>query len=144
MPFLSHNTELNWRSGRLATRDGSTVRRIVLVAGFLLVNHGVIAPWAAAQQPSTAAPSTLDAKPMDLDQNENATNPSFGTSVNPLDGRGAAASSNSLSAPTGISSEQIIDILQRNPDLVSELKLMAADRMQAQGAEMDPNDISDQ
>ncbi len=43
-----------------------------------------------------------------------------------------------------LSSSQIIDILQQNPDLVLELKSQVADRMQEQGTQIDANDISDQ
>ncbi|MDW5265155.1 MULTISPECIES: SLBB domain-containing protein [Acidobacteriaceae] len=45
---------------------------------------------------------------------------------------------------TSLSADQIINILQRSPDLVVELKSELADRMQQQGVQIDPNDISDQ
>ena len=44
----------------------------------------------------------------------------------------------------GLSSSQIIDILQQNPDLVLELKSQVADRMQEQGMQIDANEISDE
>ncbi|MGD0894192.1 MAG: SLBB domain-containing protein [Terracidiphilus sp.] len=43
-----------------------------------------------------------------------------------------------------LSAEQITAILEQNPDLVVELKSQLADRMQLQGVQIDPNDISDQ
>jgi protein involved in polysaccharide export with SLBB domain len=43
-----------------------------------------------------------------------------------------------------LSAEQIIGILEQNPDLATELKSQLADRMGQQGVEIDPNDISDQ
>ncbi len=43
-----------------------------------------------------------------------------------------------------LSSDQIISVLQQNPDLVVELKSQAADRLQEQGKQVDANDISDQ
>lgn len=43
-----------------------------------------------------------------------------------------------------LSAEQITTILEQNPDLVLELKSQLADRMQQQGVQIDPNDISDQ
>jgi protein involved in polysaccharide export with SLBB domain len=43
-----------------------------------------------------------------------------------------------------LSSSQIIDILQQNPDLVLELKSQVADRMQEQGMQIDANEISDE
>ncbi|MGC1784508.1 MAG: SLBB domain-containing protein [Acidobacteriaceae bacterium] len=45
---------------------------------------------------------------------------------------------------TALSADQIINILQESPDLVVELKSELADRMQQQGVQIDPNDISDQ
>ena len=47
-------------------------------------------------------------------------------------------------AMTALSADQIINILQQSPDLVLELKSQLADRMQQQGIQIDPNDISDQ
>ena len=49
-----------------------------------------------------------------------------------------------ITSPVALSSSQIIDLLERNPDLVVELKSLAADRMQGQGTQVDANDISDQ
>ena len=47
-------------------------------------------------------------------------------------------------AHTALSADQITNILQQSPDLVLELKSQLADRMQQQGVQIDPNDISDQ
>jgi protein involved in polysaccharide export with SLBB domain len=49
-----------------------------------------------------------------------------------------------LAPQTELSADQIINILQQSPDLVVELKSELADRMQQQGSQVDPNDISDQ
>ncbi len=43
-----------------------------------------------------------------------------------------------------LSSNQIINVLQQDPDLLQELKSQLADRLQQQGLQIDPNDISDQ
>ncbi len=53
-------------------------------------------------------------------------------------------SSNSLTAPVALSSDQIINLMEQNPDLVVELKSQVADRMQQQGVQIDANDISDE
>jgi protein involved in polysaccharide export with SLBB domain len=45
---------------------------------------------------------------------------------------------------TALSADQIINILQQSPNLVLELKSELADRMQQQGVQVDPTDISDQ
>ena len=47
-------------------------------------------------------------------------------------------------SPRTLSSDQIIHILQRNPDLVVELKSQVARLMQEQGTQINANDISDQ
>jgi protein involved in polysaccharide export with SLBB domain len=46
--------------------------------------------------------------------------------------------------PATLSSDQIIGILQNNPDLLAEFKSQLADRLQQQGAQIDADDISDQ
>ncbi len=46
--------------------------------------------------------------------------------------------------PAVLSSDQIIGILQNNPDLLAEFKSQLADRLQQQGAQIDADDISDQ
>jgi protein involved in polysaccharide export with SLBB domain len=55
-----------------------------------------------------------------------------------------SSSSSALAVPATLSSNQIIHILQQNPDLVVELKSQVADRLQQQGTPIDANDISDQ
>jgi protein involved in polysaccharide export with SLBB domain len=47
-------------------------------------------------------------------------------------------------SPAVLSSDQIIGILQDNPDLLAEFKSQLADRFQQQGAQIDVNDISDE
>lgn len=55
------------------------------------------------------------------------------------------STSPSISAQSGpLSADQITAILEQSPDLVVELKSQLADRMQQQGVQIDPNDISDQ
>jgi protein involved in polysaccharide export with SLBB domain len=69
----------------------------------------------------------------------------------PEDDRSIPGSSSSLQAPSTfsqgsstLSSDQIIQILQQNPDLVVELKSQVADRLQQQGTQIDANDITDE
>lgn len=49
-----------------------------------------------------------------------------------------------LAPQTALSSDQIINILQQSPNLATELKSQLADRLQQQGVQVDPNDISDE
>jgi protein involved in polysaccharide export with SLBB domain len=60
------------------------------------------------------------------------------------EGGGRSTGSAGLTPQTALSAEQIINILQESPDLVVELKSELADRMQQQGVQVDPNQISDQ
>jgi protein involved in polysaccharide export with SLBB domain len=62
----------------------------------------------------------------------------------PDDDRNTSMSSSSVGTPLTLSSDQIIHILQENPDLVVELKSQVADRLQQQGTQIDANDITDQ
>lgn len=66
-----------------------------------------------------------------------------GESDDPED-EGRPTTSANLPPQTTLSAEQIINILQESPDLVLELKSELADRMQQQGVQIDPNQISDQ
>ncbi|HEV2486810.1 MAG TPA: SLBB domain-containing protein [Terracidiphilus sp.] len=58
--------------------------------------------------------------------------------------RDSQTGSGSVAPITALSSSQIINILEQNPDLSIALKSQLADRMHQQGVEIDPNDISDQ
>jgi protein involved in polysaccharide export with SLBB domain len=62
----------------------------------------------------------------------------------PEDDRNASSSASSVGTPLSLSSDQIIRILQQNPDLVVELKSQVADRLQQQGTQVDANNITDQ
>jgi protein involved in polysaccharide export with SLBB domain len=56
----------------------------------------------------------------------------------------SSANPGNLAPQTTLSANQIIDILQQSPDLVMELKSQLADRLQQQGTQMAPSDISDE
>jgi protein involved in polysaccharide export with SLBB domain len=57
---------------------------------------------------------------------------------------GSLSNSGNGSASASLSYEQIVDLLQQNPDIVVELKSQLADSMQRQGEEIDANDITDE
>jgi protein involved in polysaccharide export with SLBB domain len=137
----SHSSRSNaygaWRSG-IAYLLASCILTVLAAAG----SH------ANAQMPST--PTTMQnptgstsgdggggsigsspfGEGVGTDQESSNQQSSIGSST--MQGRGA------------LSAEQITAILEQNPDLVLELKSQLADRMQQQGAQIDPNDISDQ
>ncbi len=117
----------------------------------LLVVCALLAATARAQQP------ILPGAPQDSQEPGNQTN----TGTNGFGSAGAAGSSaaNALPSETGVStgsgiaasiaqvslsSSQITQILQQNPDLIVELKSQVADRLQEQGVQIDANNISDE
>ncbi len=63
---------------------------------------------------------------------------------NSAEDHSSSTNTSGLTATQVLSSDQIINILQQNPDLVMELKSHVADRMQEQGMQMDANNISDE
>src|SRR6185437_5943127 len=65
-------------------------------------------------------------------------------SQNSSDNHGQPTSASDLDNSRALSAEQIIDLLQQNPDLAIELKSQVADRLQEQGKQIDANDISDE
>lgn len=73
----------------------------------------------------------------------NATTDST-TDLNSTADLNSSTKSSDLGAPVALSSEQIINILEQNPDLVVELKSQLADRLQQQGTPIDASDISDE
>lgn len=98
-----------------------------------------------AAPPSTQ--TTGDSQTGDTSNGLGATSNGPGaTSADSEDSADDSQASTGLShAPqTPLSADQIVNILQQSPDLVVELKSELADRMQQQGVQMDPNDISDE
>ena len=118
-------------------------RRGCLAAAFILAVAGLGALDASAQvQPSsTSSQSSAQLFPLD-----GGNDPSLFSDENTADSnqiRDSLTGSGSIGPQRSLSSNQIIDILQTNPDLLLELKSQLADRMQQQGIQVDPNDISD-
>jgi protein involved in polysaccharide export with SLBB domain len=56
----------------------------------------------------------------------------------------SSAGDGGVAQQSSLSSAQIISLLQQNPDLLAEFKSEYASRLQQQGIQLDPNDISDQ
>lgn len=90
--------------------------------------------------PSTAQPSASTlASPLEPmpDDGEDANQDTYND-------RGTTFASADPTAQPPLSANQIIAILQQNPDLNAELKTEVASRMQEQGVSVDPGSISDQ
>jgi protein involved in polysaccharide export with SLBB domain len=118
--------------------------RVVLCAGvFLLVLFFAGAISASGQIPSMPA-SAQDAGQSGTGEADGFSNASFDTGSGSADDRIFQSSLGGQAQAVALSSDQIINILEQNPDLAEELKSQLADRMQQQGAQIDANDISDQ
>ncbi len=85
-----------------------------------------------AQQPST-------------DQNTSAAALAFGGTQDSGNDRGSTSTMSNLDAPVApLPADQIIQILQQNPDLLMEVKNQVADYMQQQGTQVSASDITDE
>jgi protein involved in polysaccharide export with SLBB domain len=135
------NTLRKYRSPMIAYRDrmprlsvfAISVLTFALIPAATVSGQGVSEPPAlnSASQPGGGVSSPL------------ATT-LFTDSQNPGDDRGSSGNSSSSQVPSTLSPDQIIQILQQNPDLVVELKSQVADHLQQQGTQIDANDISDE
>jgi protein involved in polysaccharide export with SLBB domain len=86
----------------------------------------------AQQQPST-------------DQNTSAAAMAFGGSQDSGNDRGSTSTLSNLDAPVApLPADQIIQILQQNPDLLMEVKNQVADYLQQQGTQVSASDITDE
>jgi protein involved in polysaccharide export with SLBB domain len=137
----------SYRSHVLACCD--RMPQVALVAVFLAAITFIPDAVIHGQMPTGAAPSQSTAQPSTEDSGSGLAGLSVETGSSDSQDTGTqdrSTSLNSSSAGTSLSlsSDQIIHILQENPDLVVELKSQVADRLQQQGTEIDANDITDQ
>src|SRR5579863_6538955 len=140
------NTRPTRRSRRRQARAGAVsvrpVRAAPIAGAWILVLPLLAGVSAIGQSPF---PATTSSGSADVTASPDSVGSpvSSDTVANPADARSLTAPANNPEA-LALSSNQIVDLLQRSPDLAVELKSLAADRMQAQGAQIDANDISDQ
>jgi protein involved in polysaccharide export with SLBB domain len=98
-------------------------------------------PLASGQIPSESS-STQSGAQSTSDSSASAANSGDSGDSGGL-GDSLSVAGNGLT-PAVLPSDQIIGILQNNPDLLAEFKSQLADRLQQQGAQIDVDDISDQ
>jgi protein involved in polysaccharide export with SLBB domain len=133
-------------------RDCDRLLRGILLAVALAVCTCLFATRADGQIPTGAAPSQGTAQTATGDTPSDptglgsglATSSGSAASSDTEQDRNSSISSGNGRTPLSLSSDQIIHILQQNPDLVVELKSQVADRLQQQGTQIDANDITDQ
>jgi protein involved in polysaccharide export with SLBB domain len=112
-------------------------------AASILTFFFITGATANGQTPSSSVSAQRTAQPAGSEDSSGApTIP--GDSEKFGDDRTSSSNTSDFTAPLSLSSNQILDILQQNPDLVLELKSQVADRMQEQGRQIDANDISDE
>ncbi len=138
------------RSSQLGTHGTrlpqSTFFVAALVVAFLLAGGAT----ANGQTPFSPAPAQSTAQSTAGGDSSATATTTGGSATTTTAGSDKFADANSsttagnLTPSFSLSSSQIIDILQQNPDLVLELKSQVADRMQEQGMQIDANDISDE
>jgi protein involved in polysaccharide export with SLBB domain len=131
--YYSHVSSYYGRVPRLAVLDAASILALTFVLGTFA--YGQV-PFASSPMQSTAQSRA--------DERNSATTTGSVDSEDSGDDGDTSTSSSSFTAPLTLSSDQIIRILQQNPDLVVELKSQVADRMQEQGTQINANDISDQ
>jgi protein involved in polysaccharide export with SLBB domain len=130
------------------------IPRLALIATasmlvFTFITVAALGQMSSAPSPSQSAfppsanESSSQAVSGDADSGSQAV-PGFADSENSEDDRDTSTNSSSQTIPLTLSADQIIHILQENPELVVEVKSQVADRLQEQGAQVDANDISDQ
>jgi protein involved in polysaccharide export with SLBB domain len=144
---------------RLGTRGARPSQIAVFVAGSVLTLLFAGGTTAHGQTPFSSNPAQSTAQPTASADGFGASTTNAGNgaittnggsetsadSNNPNSSNSSTSSTNIGNlTPVSLSSSQIIDILQQNPDLVLELKSQVADRMQEQGRQIDANEISDQ
>ncbi|MGH9595822.1 MAG: hypothetical protein ACRD3K_03400, partial [Edaphobacter sp.] len=114
-----------------------TVLTLVLLASapMFFTNSGrAQTPLSPGSTQDTPQPST----------NGSAAAVAFGGSSDAADLPASTAMLSNLNAPgTPLPADQIIQILQQNPDLLTEVKTQVADHLQQQGTQVQPSDISD-
>ena len=116
--------------------QGCTARTLFVLMAILL--------FAAARGNPQTSPALSTTESTAQTSAGNGTADISDQSTENRDRLGSTGSSTSSEISTGLSSDQIIEILQQNPDLVLELKSQVADRLQEQGRQIDANDISDE
>jgi len=112
-------------------------------AALILVLVSSIAARRVYGQPMASSTSPQSTAQSQSDDSDNGSAGMSADSANSED-EGNSTGLASLTPQTMLSADQIINILQESPDLVVELKSELADRMQQQGAQIDPNSITDQ
>jgi len=108
-------------------------------AVFVTALSGIAVVPACGQSPPPFGANQDDARSTSGD----ASAPSSDGSTTPGANGDSSLGTGGQARGAALSSDQIISVLEQNPDLMTELKSQIADQMAQQGTQIDPNDISD-
>jgi protein involved in polysaccharide export with SLBB domain len=144
LSIVAGAANMNRRQPSRASGDRRRILRTALLAAMSMLALSSIAENPAnGQVPSSSVLGQSSIQPSG-DQSGSAASTMTDDSQNSSDNRGQLTSTSDLDNSRALSAEQIIDLLQQNPDLAIELKSQVADRLQEQGKQIDANDISDE
>lgn len=128
---------------RVSAHCARISRVALFAAASMLMFFFIMEATANGQAPYASAPTQSTTQPSGNESSSAATTIAD-DSENFGEDRSRQTNTGGLTNPVALSSDQIIDILQQNPDLVVELKSQVADRMQEQGKRIDANDLTDE
>ncbi len=138
MPQLPLNTDKRAAEGTIGRRRGLRGATEMLLILFVVCRIAAagqdasqLAPPMGNGQPTVGGPAAT--VPAVHDESDAAS-----------EGSDLSDGSNSQSMLAALPADQIVSILQQNPDLLMELKSELADRLQQQGIQIEANDITDQ
>lgn len=140
MQLFTHITQDDRSATSSVAHQCWAVRSILALAVFVLAASTILA---GAQMPFAPTSTTNADVQQNADQNGGAPVAMDG-GADSNDERDMSASSSAFGSSSALSADQIIGILQQNPDLVTDLKSMAAGRIEQQGSQIDPSEITDQ
>lgn len=129
------------RARHKASGRGHLFRGAVALLPFLFL---VIPIAAAGQAPTSSAPPQGQVQSGSSNSAWPLTGPNDTANENATQNNDQSGAANSLSQSAPLSADQIVSILEQNPDLLLELKSQLADRFQQQGMQVEAADISDQ
>ncbi len=144
LSILAGTTNMNRSQHSRVSGYRVRISRMALLAAISTLALFFIAENSANAQVPFASVSSQSSTQPSGDEGGSAASTMTDDSQNSRDDHGRLTSTSGLENSRALSSDQIIDLLQQNPDLVVELKSQVADRMQEQGKQIDANDISDE
>lgn len=124
----------------------TALRPELRLLAFICVMGAMLTPATCARAQGSQ-PDSISSPPSVSDHRENsATGQSFGEPLLAPDDASSSPSTFSNVATTAgaLPADQIIQILQQNPDLLTEVKSQVAERLQQQGAQIQASDVSDE